>query len=43
MGESADRKFDWVAALAVACGGTVTLIGLAALVMTLATVTAMFF
>ena len=43
MGETADRKFDWVAGLALASGAVVMVPSLAALVVTLIVVIAAFF
>lgn len=43
MGETADRKFDWVAGLAITSGGAVMVLSLAALVVTLIAVIAEFF
>jgi hypothetical protein len=43
MGETADRKFDWVAGLAVASGAVVMVPSLGALAVTLIAVIAAFF
>ena len=43
MGETADRKFDWVARLALASGAAVMVPSLAALAIALITVIAVFF
>jgi len=43
MGETADRKFDWIAALAFASGAVVMVPSLAALAITLIAVIAAFF
>jgi hypothetical protein len=43
MGETADRKFDWIAGLAVASGAVVMAPSLAALGVTLIAVIAAFF
>lgn len=43
MGETADRKFDWVAGLAFALGAAVMVPSLAALVVTLIAVISAFF
>lgn len=43
MGETADRKFDWIAGLAVASGAAVMVPSLAALAVALIAVTAAFF
>lgn len=43
MGETADRKFDWVAGLAVASGAVVMIPSLAAFAITLIAVIAAFF
>jgi hypothetical protein len=43
MGENADRKFDWVAGLAVVSGVTVLVPSLLALAMTVASVIALLF
>lgn len=42
MGETADRKFDWIARLALACGAAVMVPSLAVLAITLIAVIAAF-
>lgn len=43
MGETADRKFDWIPGLALACGAAVMVPSLAALAIALIAVLAAFF